>query len=75
MGKTGMGAQRWLMLGPMQIQPSEITKVAVILVLARYYHGLTPRAGRPLPLHPAAAAGDPGAGRAGAWCSPTSARR
>ncbi|HZP98531.1 MAG TPA: rod shape-determining protein RodA [Reyranella sp.] len=40
-GKTGMGAQRWLQLGPMQIQPSEIAKVSVILVLARYYHGLT----------------------------------
>ena len=40
-GKTGMGAQRWLQLGPMQIQPSEIAKVAVILVLARYYQGLT----------------------------------
>jgi rod shape determining protein RodA len=44
-----MGAQRWLVLGPMQLQPSEIAKVAVILVLARYYHGLSrEQAGRVL---------------------------
>jgi len=48
-GKIGMGAQRWLVLGPLQIQPSEIAKVAVILVLARYYHGLSrEQAGRVL---------------------------
>ena len=35
-----LGKPRWLVVGPMQIQPSEIAKVAVIVVLARYYHGL-----------------------------------
>src|SRR4029078_3865467 len=46
-GKIGMGAQRWLVVGPMQIQPSEIAKGAVILVLARYYHGLSREQARP----------------------------
>ncbi len=41
MGSTGMGAQRWLKLGPIVIQPSEMMKVALVLVLARFYHGRT----------------------------------
>ncbi len=41
-GKTGMGAQRWLDLGVFQLQPSELMKIAVILALARYYHFLRP---------------------------------
>jgi rod shape determining protein RodA len=40
-GQIGMGAQRWLDLGPIQIQPSEIMKIALVVSLARYFHGLT----------------------------------
>ncbi len=40
-GFVGMGAQRWLDLGFVSIQPSEIMKVTLILALARYFHGLT----------------------------------
>jgi rod shape determining protein RodA len=40
-GEIGMGAQRWLDLGVIQIQPSELMKIALILTLARYFHGLT----------------------------------
>lgn len=37
-GYTGMGAQRWLNLGIMKVQPSEIMKIALVLALARYFH-------------------------------------
>jgi rod shape determining protein RodA len=40
-GAIGMGAQRWIDLGLIQLQPSELMKVALILALARYFHGLT----------------------------------
>ena len=39
MGSIGMGAQRWLDLGFFQLQPSEVMKIAVVLALARYFHG------------------------------------
>ena len=35
-GTVGMGAQRWIELGPVQIQPSELMKIALVLALARY---------------------------------------
>ncbi|HKT20642.1 MAG TPA: rod shape-determining protein RodA [Stellaceae bacterium] len=47
-GAVGMGAQRWIDLGVIQIQPSEMMKVALVLVLARYFSALTPEEiGRP----------------------------
>ena len=38
-GTTGMGAQRWLSLGYFNLQPSELMKIALVLALARYFHG------------------------------------
>lgn len=40
-GRTSLGAQRWLQIGPIGIQPSEIMKVGLVLALARFYHGLS----------------------------------
>ena len=42
MGVIGMGAQRWIDLGPIQIQPSEMMKVALVMALAAYYARLDP---------------------------------
>jgi rod shape determining protein RodA len=39
-GVKVMGAQRWLDLGPVRLQPAELMKLALVLALARYYHGL-----------------------------------
>ena len=40
-GSIGMGAQRWVNLGIIKLQPSELMKVALALALARYFHGLS----------------------------------
>src|SRR5215469_14167989 len=40
-GFIGMGAQRWIDLGVIQLQPSELMNVAVVLALARYFHSLS----------------------------------
>jgi len=48
-GTVGMGAQRWLELGPVRFQPSELMKIALVLLLAAYYDWLDPRkVSRPL---------------------------
>ncbi|MFL5453877.1 MAG: rod shape-determining protein RodA [Myxococcales bacterium] len=36
-GKKVLGARRWLQVGPMQLQPSEFVKLAVIVLMARYF--------------------------------------
>ncbi|MFY9287509.1 MAG: rod shape-determining protein RodA [Alphaproteobacteria bacterium] len=41
MGHTGMGAQRWIKLGPFVLQPSELMKIALVLALAKYFHSLS----------------------------------
>ncbi|HEV2649791.1 MAG TPA: rod shape-determining protein RodA [Rhizomicrobium sp.] len=38
-GHVGLGAQRWLMLGPLGLQPSEPMKISLVLALSRYLHG------------------------------------
>ncbi|MGB0799063.1 MAG: rod shape-determining protein RodA [Planktomarina sp.] len=40
MGVTGMGAQRWIDLGFMRLQPSEVMKIALVMILAAYYDWL-----------------------------------
>ena len=36
-GSKGMGAQRWIDLGLINLQPSELVKLAIVMALASYY--------------------------------------
>lgn len=48
-GAIGMGAQRWLEVGPVRIQPSELMKIALVMLLAAYYDWLpVEKVSRPL---------------------------
>ncbi len=40
-GVTGMGAQRWIDIGFMRLQPSELTKITLVMILAAYYDWLS----------------------------------
>ena len=50
-GHVGLGAQRWISIGPLDLQPSELMKIALVLALARYLHGKsTEEVSKPIPL-------------------------
>lgn len=40
-GHVGMGAQRWIDLKLFKLQPSELMKISLVLVLAKYFHECT----------------------------------
>lgn len=50
-GHVGLGAQRWISIGPVDLQPSELMKIALILALARFLHGKSiEEVSKPVPL-------------------------
>lgn len=40
-GHRSLGATRWLAIGHLHFQPSEVMKIGLVLALARFYHGLS----------------------------------
>jgi rod shape determining protein RodA len=52
-GNVGKGAQRWIDIGPVQLQPSELMKIMLVLGLAAWFHRASwERIGNPLFLIP-----------------------
>ncbi|SFS96036.1 cell elongation-specific peptidoglycan biosynthesis regulator RodA [Sulfitobacter marinus] len=48
-GSVGMGAQRWIELGSFRLQPSELMKITLVMMLAAYYDWLpAKRTSRPI---------------------------
>lgn len=57
MGHVGKGAQRWIEIGTLQLQPSELMKIALVMALASWFHRASwERIGNPLFLVPPAMA-------------------
>ncbi|MGG5810335.1 rod shape-determining protein RodA [Falsiroseomonas sp. CW058] len=52
-GQVGKGAQRWIDIGPVQVQPSELMKILLVVALASWFHKASwERIGNPLFLIP-----------------------
>lgn len=50
-GSVRGGAQRWLEIGPVAVQPSEFMKLSLVLMLARYYHMVSGSGSRGFIIH------------------------
>jgi rod shape determining protein RodA len=55
LGRTVMGARRWIGVGSVNLQPSELAKIAVILALAAWFHWEAERRKEPMGLRHLAA--------------------
>lgn len=54
MGHVGKGAQRWIDIGGLQLQPSELAKIGLVMALAAWFHRASwEKMGNPLFLIPA----------------------